>query len=73
MVEYFEKDIPRGKSFKDCTPEELAILVKVGEGDRRRIVGMLRRRGIGPLAAFGKEMGYSYGWAQQQMKFLKQK
>ncbi len=70
MVEYFEKDIPN-KPMKDCTPDELAVLVKVGKVDRRKATAYMRRQGIDKLGQFGRELGYSTGWAWQQMKFLK--
>ena len=70
MTEYFEKDIPN-KPFSECTPDEIAVMVKVGKVDRRRATAYMRKQGLEKLSQFGRALGYSTGWAWQQMKFLK--
>lgn len=72
MVQYFEEDIPK-KPIKECTPEEIALLVRLDMFDRKKATAILRLRGMIELKKFANAMGYSNGWAFMQMQFLKQK
>lgn len=70
MQEYFECDVPK-KPIKECTPSEIALLVKLEKFERKKAVAIVRRRGYNDLMEFAKSMGYSYGWASTQLKMIK--
>lgn len=72
MEEYFEKDIPN-KPLAECTPEEIALLVRLDRLPAGRAAGIVKSRGESELHIFARHMGYSRGWVYNKMKFSKYK
>ena len=72
MEEYFEKDIP-DKPIKECTSEEIALLVRLDRLPANRAAGLVKSRGEEELHIFAKAMGYSRGWVYNRMLHSKKK
>ena len=68
MKEYYEKDMPN-KDVRDCDPEEIALLVRVGKLKANKAAGMMKFRGRNELSEFARHMGYSEGWVYNRMKY----
>ena len=68
MKEYYEKDMPN-KDVRDCDPEEIALLVRVGRLKANKAAGMMKFRGRNELSEFARHMGYSEGWVYNRMKY----
>lgn len=72
MEEYFEKDIPN-KPIPECDPEEIALLVRLGQLTANKAASIIKRRGREELEIFAHHMGYSPGWVYNRMKYGQRK